>query len=107
MGLYYQTEYRLGRHGGRVRRTYTGVRAFLAIFIDLFFVMTFELAFALVFFILRNIWLLLTAVFYVLSVPFIIAKWVSRRIEQRFPALASSARLRTTFKPAWVSFDDV
>ena len=42
MGLYYQTEYRLGRRGGRVCRTYTGLRAFLAIAVDLGFLLTFE-----------------------------------------------------------------
>jgi hypothetical protein len=107
MGLYYQTEYRLGRRRGTVRRTYTGATAFLAIAIDLFFVMTFELVFALTFFVLRNVWILLTAVFYVLSVPFIIAKWVSRKIEQRFPSYASAGRSRAPFKPAWASFDEV
>ncbi len=107
MGLYYQTEYRLGRRGGRVRRTYTGVRAFLAIFIDLFFVMTFELAFTLTLFVFRSIWLLLTAVFYVLSLPFIIAKWVSRKLEERFPSLAGANRSRPPFKPAWATFEEV
>jgi hypothetical protein len=43
MGLYYQTEYRLGRRGGRVCRSYTGFRAFLAIVLDLVFGLLFEL----------------------------------------------------------------
>jgi hypothetical protein len=107
MGLYYQTEYRLGGRGGRVRRTYTGMRAFLAIFIDLFFVMTFELAVALILFVFRSVWFLLTAVFYVLSVPFMIAKWVSRKLEERFPALAGAGSTRRPFKPVWASFEEV
>jgi hypothetical protein len=37
MGLYYQAEYRVGRRGGRVCRSYSGFRAFLAIFLDLVF----------------------------------------------------------------------
>src|SRR5262245_15765000 len=35
MGLCYQTEYRLGARGGRICRTYTGFRAFVAIAVDL------------------------------------------------------------------------
>ena len=35
MALTYQTEYRLGHRGTHVTRTYGGVRAFIAIAIDL------------------------------------------------------------------------
>jgi hypothetical protein len=41
MAFYYQTEYRLGRRG-RIRRSYTGIRAFVAIFLDLVFGLIFE-----------------------------------------------------------------
>jgi hypothetical protein len=41
MAIYYQTEYRLGRRG-RIRRSYTGMRAFAAIFLDLIFGLVFE-----------------------------------------------------------------
>jgi hypothetical protein len=37
MGLHYQAEYRVGRRGGHVCRSYTGFRAFLAIVFDLVF----------------------------------------------------------------------
>ena len=37
MALYYQTQYRLGRRGGRVCRSYSGFQAFMAIFMDLVF----------------------------------------------------------------------
>jgi hypothetical protein len=47
MPLYYQTEYRLGGRG-RVLRTHTGFRAFIAIAADLVSVFTFELLFGLV-----------------------------------------------------------
>src|SRR3954463_2159749 len=84
MGLYYQTEYRLGRRGGRVCRTYTGLRAFLAIAMDLAFMFTFELMFGLLFFAARNLMRiagrLLLAVFYALSIPFRVAHWVSLKL---------------------------
>ena len=56
MGVYYQTEYRLGRRGGVVCRTYTGPRAYLAIAFDLFFLLTFEFVLALVVLVMRNVW---------------------------------------------------
>ncbi len=37
MGLYYHAEYRIGPRGGRVCRSYSGFRAFLAILFDLVF----------------------------------------------------------------------
>jgi hypothetical protein len=42
MGLQYQAEYRIGRRGGRVCRTYSGCRAFVAIFLDLIFGLVFD-----------------------------------------------------------------
>ncbi|MGO9462813.1 MAG: hypothetical protein ACLQIB_02005 [Isosphaeraceae bacterium] len=42
MGLYYQAEYRIGRRGGRVCHSYSGVRAFLAILFDLVFGLLFD-----------------------------------------------------------------
>jgi hypothetical protein len=47
MPLFYQTEYRLGDRG-RVLRTHTGLRAFIAIAADLVSLFTFELLFGLV-----------------------------------------------------------
>jgi hypothetical protein len=43
MALYYQTQYRLGRRGGRVCRSYSGFQAFVAILFDLVFGLIFEL----------------------------------------------------------------
>jgi hypothetical protein len=111
MGLYYQTEYRLGRGGGRICRSYTGLRAIVAIAVDLFFVLTFELFFGLLFLVLRNVTrimaFVLMAVFYVLSLPFRAARWVSRTLEQRASFGRSEGADRATFKPAWAGFDDI
>jgi hypothetical protein len=111
MGLYYQTEYRLGRGGGRICRSYTGLRAILAIAIDLFFVLTFELFFGLLFLVVRNITrivcFVLMAVFYGLSLPFRAARWVSRKLEQRLSFGRSAGDDRETFKPAWAGFDEI
>jgi hypothetical protein len=107
MGLYYRTEYRLGRRGGTVGRSYTGIRAFLAIAIDLFFVLTFDLVFGLVFFVLRNILKLLTAVFYLLTLPFHLARWVSQRFERKPVEAKGGPHLTASLKPAWPAFDEV
>jgi hypothetical protein len=108
MGLYYQTEYRLGRGGGRVCRTYTGLRAFLAIAIDLVFMFTFELVLGLVFFLARNlIWVvagILMAVFYALSIPFRVARWVSLKLSR---GVGAGAPAGGTFKPAWAGHDEL
>jgi len=107
MGLYYQTEYRLGRRGGRVCRSYTGLRAFLAIGIDLLFVLTFEIVFRVLFFVLKNTSRLFKAVLYGLSLPFRAAQWVSLRLERR----AAPARTRhgagAALEPAWAGHDEV
>jgi hypothetical protein len=47
MALHYQTEYRLGNRG-RVCRSYTGFQAFVAIGLDLFFGLFFELVSAMI-----------------------------------------------------------
>lgn len=86
MALYYQTEYRLGRHAGTVRRSYRGLQAFLAIALDLMFVFTFELVFAALFFVLANLTnilkVVLFAILYLFTVPFRLARWVSDRFER-------------------------
>ena len=108
MGLYYQTEYRLGRRGGRVCRTYTGLRAFLAIAVDLLFLLTFELLFGLFFFLLRNltriVGSILLAVCYALSVPFRVARWVSVKLNRRE---GSESAASPHFKPAWAGYEEV
>jgi hypothetical protein len=108
MGLYYQTEYRLGRNGGRVCRSYTGLRAFLAIAVDLLFVLTFELTFALLYFIMRIAFRLLTAVAYALTLPFRAARWVSARLVTQAPDHRGYWReTPAEMKPAWVGYDEI
>jgi hypothetical protein len=107
MGLSYQTEYRLGRRCGTVRRSYTGVRAFLAIAVDLFFVLTFELVLGLLFFVLRNVFTLLTGVFYILSLPFRFARWVSLQLERPPARTPAGQDLGALLKPAWPRYDEV
>jgi hypothetical protein len=107
MGLYYRTEYRLGRRGGTVGRSYTGIRAFLAIAIDLFFVLTFDLVFGLVFFVLRNLLRLLTALFYLLTLPFHVARWVSHKFERKSFVATAGPHPSAPLKPAWPAFDEV
>ena len=108
MGLYYQTEYRLGRRGGRVCRTYTGLRAFLAIAVDLLFLLTFELIFGLLFFLVRNLTRIvggiLLAVCYALSVPFRVARWVSLKLDRRD---ATGSAAGPHLKPAWAGYEEV
>jgi hypothetical protein len=111
MGLYYQTEYRLGRRGGRVSRTYTGLPAILAIGIDLLFVLTFELVFGLLFLVLKNlgriVLTILTAVFYLLSVPFRVAQWVSRKLERGTASTQPDQAAGHRLKPAWAGYDEI
>ncbi len=106
MGLYYQTEYRLGRRGGRVCRNYTGLRAFLAIAIDLLFILTFEFVLAVLFFALSCMRILCKGVFYTLALPFLAAHWGFLRLERR---AATRTRLdtRAAFKPAWAGSDEL
>ena len=84
-----------------------GIRAFLAIAIDLFFVLTFDLAFGLFFFILRNMLKLLTAVFYLLTLPFRLLRWFSRKLERRFAGAAHSHSTAGPFKQSWPAFDEL
>jgi hypothetical protein len=111
MTLYYQTEYCLGRRGGRVCHTYHGFQALIAILVALalgfaFGVLGFAfgvlgLALLVVRFALRSVWAVLVAVMTlvvaVLSSPFRAGRWVARQVETRQPAL----------KPAWVPLDDL
>jgi hypothetical protein len=98
MALYYQTEYRLGRRG-RVSRSYTGIRAFVAIVTDLTFGLCFELVSGLIVLALRIIALALglvaqvlrvnwkiivvvmSTVVYVLTIPFVLLHRVVARVE--------------------------
>jgi hypothetical protein len=97
MALHYQTEYRLGRRG-RVSRSYTGVRALVAIFLDLTVGMLFEVTAGVVGLLLRLIALALellvrilkvhwrimivvmTMFVYVLTTPFVILHRLAERV---------------------------
>jgi hypothetical protein len=107
MGLYYQTEYRLGRRGGRVCRTYTGLRALLAIAIDLLFLLTFELLFGVLFFALRTVLAVFKVIFYVLSLPFRAVQWVSLKLDRKATAVRSRRGAGAILKPAWAGSDEL
>jgi hypothetical protein len=107
MGLYYQTEYRLGRRGGRVCRSYTGLRAFLAIAIDLLFLLTVELVFWVILFVLKNLFTLLKGVLYALSLPFRVAQWVAFKLDQKAAAARSRHGAGAFLKPAWSGSDEL
>ena len=106
MGLSYHTEYRLGRRGGRICRSYTGLKAFLAIAIDLLFVLSFDLAFWLLAVVLKMVLMTLTAVFYLLSLPFHLARRISARLTRR-AALARERQFAMPHKPAWPVYEEV
>jgi hypothetical protein len=119
MALYYQTEYRLGRRGGRICRSYTGFQAFVAIVFDLIFGLVFELIFGLVALAARLVVLALqlgvqvltltwrtllavaTAILYAVTLPFALLHDAIERLRSpgRVGAPASSAR--STMKPEW------
>lgn len=103
MGLYYHTDFSFGRRGRHIRRTYTGVPAFLAIVVDLFFMLTLELTLAALFLALRLAWRLVVAVTYLLTFPFRAARWVSARLEARYGRSSAVP----AFKPAWQGFSDI
>ena len=110
MGLYYQTEYRLGRRGGRVYRNYTGLTAFVAIVIDLLFLFTFEFVFTLFFFAFKSLFILVKGVLYALSLPFRAARWVSLKLEkvdQRISAIRKQRRAGAVLKPVWAGSDEL
>lgn len=107
MGLYYQTEYRLGRRGGKVCRNYSGFRAILAIAIDLLFLLTFELVFWVSFFVLRNVLTLFKGILYALSLPFRAAHWVSLKLDQRAAAARSRRGTGEFLKPVWAGSDEL
>jgi hypothetical protein len=117
MALHYQTEYRLGRRYGRVCRSYTGFRAFLAIVLDLTFGMVFELlagaialalrlaalALQLVVHVLKVNWKILivamTMVVYVVTAPFALLHRVVERVRWEGPH--DQPRAGAVLKPDW------
>jgi hypothetical protein len=120
MALHYQTEYRLGNRG-RICRSYTGFQAFLAIGLDLVFGLLFELVCSgiglavwivtrtarLIVRLLRIYWRVLvatlTAIVYVITLPFV---WVHRAVDRLRPGRReerpdSWARRDAVMKPSW------
>jgi hypothetical protein len=98
MALSYQTQYSLGRRGGRVCRTYHGVEAVIAIGVDL----GLSLIFALVGFALRLAWyVVVTAVrfaFELVQLPLKALRWTLGRYSYQ-PA--------PTAKPAWAGANEL
>ncbi len=119
MGLYYHAEYRVGPRGGRVCRSYSGFRAFLAILFDLVFGTLFDVIAAVFTLATRAVFLsvqisielvklcwsilvfAMTAVFQVLALPY---RLMQSRIEprrwQRWPGPIGMPRGRP-LKPDW------
>lgn len=88
--LYYQSEYRLGRRGGRVNHTFHGYQAFFVIVATLAFSLVFSVIGAAVFLVvlaLRAVRFAVLAtmalIIAILTAPFRAARWVSRRLESR------------------------
>jgi hypothetical protein len=119
MALHYQTEYRLGRRYGRVCRSYTGFRAFLAIVLDLTFGMVFELVCGVITFALRLAalaiqlvaqvlkfnWRILlvamTMVVYVVTAPFALLHRVVERVRWERPYQQPRSESGPVLKPDW------
>jgi hypothetical protein len=120
MALHYQTEYSLGNRG-RIRRSYTGFQAFLAIGFDLVFGLLFELVCTsvalaarivywtarLAIWVLRLYWRALvaamTAVVYVATLPFV---WIHRAVGRVWSGAGEGRQDRwagpdATIKPSW------
>lgn len=100
MALHYQTEYGLGRRG-RIRRSYTGYQAFVAIACDLVFGLLFELVFSIIGLALKIVALtiqlmvrllqlywrflvaVMTVVVYAVTMPFVWVNLAMRRLRSR------------------------
>jgi hypothetical protein len=120
MSLYYHAEYRVGTRGGRVYRSYSGFRAFLAILFDLVFgtvcdvvaavitlatralVLSVHLAVELVKLCWRMLVFVMTAIIQVLALPYRLL--LQNRIDppslERRPAPVCMPRGRV-LKPDW------
>jgi hypothetical protein len=115
MALHYQTEYCLG-HRGRIRRSYTGFPAFVAIVFDLVFGLLFELVFAtlglairiavltthLIVRVLQLYWRLLvgltTLIVYVATLPFV---WIHDAVDRFRPEAVDERASSPPRKPSW------
>jgi hypothetical protein len=119
MAIYYQTEYRLGRRGRRVSRSYTGFQACVAILLDLIFGLAFGLVSMLVGFAIRLIalafqfgmavtrksWKLavavMTVVVYLLTLPFALVHQAVDRVLLRGNESQPDPSARPIRKPEW------
>jgi hypothetical protein len=120
MALYYQTQYRLGRRGGRVCRSYSGFQAFMAILMDLVFGLLFELvssvialafrlvvmALGLVVVVVKLNWrvavAVMTTVVYILTLPFALLHETIGRFKSPDSAPADDYSYRESpLKPEW------
>jgi hypothetical protein len=120
MALYYQTQYRLGRRGGRVCRSYSGFQAFMAILMDLIFGLLFELVSSLIALAFRLVVIALglailvvklnwrvavavmTTVVYILTLPFALLHETIARFKSPDSAPADDYSYRESpLKPEW------
>jgi len=119
MALYYQTQYRLGRRGGRVCRSYSGFQAFVAILFDLVFGLVFELvssaialAFRLVVLALQLVVqvlkitlsvvvAVLTTVLYILTLPFALLHQTVVRLKPPVSVERDDPYRGAPLKPDW------
>jgi hypothetical protein len=106
MALYYQTDFGLGRRGRRIRRTYTGFWAFIAIIADLCFMLTLELTLAVLVLVLKATFRVILGLAYLLTLPFRAIRWVSARVRS---SLGDSRTARGSFlvKPAWEGLAEI
>src|SRR3954447_24385712 len=110
MAWTYQAEYRLGLRGGRVTRTYGGIRAFLAIAFDLALALVFG-AIGLVFRVIQwagwLVWnLLRLTVLAIRDVLAVLGRYVTAAILLPWRS-ARPGPQQAPAKPAWVAFDDL
>jgi hypothetical protein len=116
MALYYQTEYRLGKRG-RISRSYTGIQAFVAILFDLVFGLVFELVSSVIglalrlvilvvqlaVVVLRKSWstliVLMAALVFVLTLPFVLLHQAVARLRTRIEADRRGSYAVSTIKP--------
>jgi hypothetical protein len=119
MALYYQTQYRLGRRGGRVCRSYSGFQAFIAILFDLIFGLLFEVVSSVIVLTFRLVVLtlqlvvqvlkivasvlvaVLTTVLYILTLPFAILHQTAVRLTPQVAAERDAAHQGAPRKPEW------
>jgi hypothetical protein len=118
MALYYHTEYRLGRRA-RIHRSYTGLRALVAIFFDLIFGLIFEFLSTFIVLSLRMVVLAaqlaaqvlktagkvlvaaLTALVFILTLPFAVLHQAVDRLGSRRNGLQHEASRGSIVKPDW------